>query len=93
MDKYMLNQLHMAGVSYNAAEEGGGSGVPERVATMSHLPAHPNKEKFTPLGYEKMLSEGGSSENLGQGRRKGGEKGENRNKCGDGEGPYGVCSE
>ncbi|KAL5510574.1 hypothetical protein EMCRGX_G006139 [Ephydatia muelleri] len=32
MDEYMLHQLHTAGVSYNAAEEGGGSGVPEKEA-------------------------------------------------------------
>eukprot|EP00731_Ephydatia_muelleri_P032685 Em0024g229a len=82
MDEYMLHQLHTAGVSYNAAEEGGGGGVPEKAATMSRLPTRPNKEKgknLTPLGSEEILSEGGSSENLRQGRRKGGEKGENRN--------------
>ena len=83
MDEYMLHQLHTAGVSYNAAEEGGGGGVPEKAATMSsRLPRCPNKEKgknLTPLGSEEILSEGGSSENLRQGRRKGGEKGQNRN--------------
>ena len=52
----MLHQLHTAGVSYNAAEKGGGGGVPEKAATMSRLPAHPNKEKgnnLTPLGSER----------------------------------------
>ncbi|KAL5510501.1 hypothetical protein EMCRGX_G006058 [Ephydatia muelleri] len=62
MDEYMLHQLHTAGVSYNAAEEGEEKG-----------------KNLTPLGSEEILSEGGSSENLRQGRRKGGEKGENRN--------------
>ena len=37
------------------------------------------KGGICPLGSEEMLSEGGSSENLRQRRRKGGEKGENRN--------------